>query len=219
MSSRVSCLIAALLFFLGTASAIARDYDVEVLIFERINNNAQHPGEENHNMSGLGIDSRLARIESLASDAIEYETEPVLIHLDQVTVNLKLAGYHILRTARWTQPGEVYQYSPLISLGIPEQTLPHAYIRIYKTSIIHADVDIQMTPSAFVSLAANSLLHSQDDATNVEITETDRPPPQYFISEKRRLKFREIHYLDHPNFGVILGVWPSEVKEDRNVYL
>lgn len=219
MSSRVYGLIAALLFFLGTTSAMARDYDVEVLIFERIHHDAQPLEEAPRNMSGRSMDNHLARIESLASDAVEYETEPGLVHLDPVIENLKLAGYHILRTARWTQPGEVYQHAPIVSLGIPEKTLPHAYIRIYKTATIHADVDIQMSPSSFVSLAENGRPPLQSGATNVEITETDRPLPHYFIAEKRRLKFKEIHYLDHPNFGVILGVWPAEVKEDRNVDL
>lgn len=217
MSSRVYCLTAVLLFFIGTPAVMARDYNVEVLIFERAENHAQPPEEAPPSMSGRGIDGHRARMESLALDAVEYETEPVLVHLEPVAVNLQLAGYPILQTARWTQPGTVYQHAPLVSLGLPETTLPHAYIRIYKTSVIHADVDIQMTPSAFVPLAEDDPPPAQNESPDAGVTETDRPSPQYFISEKRRLKFREIHYLDHPDFGVILGVWPPEAEEGGNV--
>ncbi len=212
-------LIASLLFFLGTGVATALDYDVEVLIFERVSPDTQPLEQEPPGMSERGMERHLSRIESLASDAVEYETEPDLVHLDPVAQNLKLAGYPILQAVRWTQPGNIYQYSPLISLGIPENPLVHAYIRIYKTSGIHADVDVQMTPSAFVPLVENSQpeLQPEPGAPGLEIMEKDPLPPQYFISERRNLKFREKHYLDHPEFGVILGVWPSEFKEDPNV--
>ena len=32
----------------------------------------------------------------------------------------------------------------------------------------------------------------------------------YFMDEQRKLKLNEIHYFDHPNFGVILTVKPLE---------
>ena len=34
--------------------------------------------------------------------------------------------------------------------------------------------------------------------------------PVYYLSEKRRVKFGEVHYFDHPRFGAIVGVWPAE---------
>ncbi len=225
----MNCLIASLLFFLWTSVAMALDYDVEVLIFERSNADTQPPEPEPPGMSEWGIERHLSRIaslasnaveiESLVSDALEHEAEPDLVHLDPVVRNLKLSGYPILQAVRWTQPGNIYQYSPLVSLGTPENTLLHAYIRIYKTSGIHADVDVRMTPSAFAPLVENDQSDLQPDpgVPGIEIVETDPLPPQYFISEKRRLKFEEVHYLDHPKFGVILGVWPAELKKDPNV--
>ena len=50
----MNCLIASLLFFLGTSVAMALDYDVEVLIFERSNADTQPPEPEPPGHVGMG---------------------------------------------------------------------------------------------------------------------------------------------------------------------
>ena len=37
--------------------------------------------------------------------------------------------------------------------------------------------------------------------------------PYYFLKERRRVKFREVHFLDHPKFGILLTVWPVKLPE------
>jgi hypothetical protein len=34
--------------------------------------------------------------------------------------------------------------------------------------------------------------------------------PAHFLKQKRRVKFKEIHYLDHPRFGLFITVWPVD---------
>ena len=106
------------------------------------------------------------------------------------------------------------------------------FVRIYTTALIHADLHLQLSP-----LPANPDLTDADSvvadaveyvvADTVEYTEenaaedADAPPaqPHYFIAEKRRLKFAQIHYFDHPLFGAILGVWEAEEADESDEHI
>ena len=106
------------------------------------------------------------------------------------------------------------------------------FVRIYTTTLIHADLHLQLSP-----LPANPDLTDADSviadaveyvvADTVEYTEenaaedADAPPaqPHYFIAEKRRLKFAQIHYFDHPLFGAILGVWEAEEADESDEHI
>ncbi len=49
---------------------------------------------------------------------------------------------------------------------------------------------------------------------NGELYATPEPlEERYFIDEQRKLKLNEIHYFDHPRFGVILSVKPLEDRQ------
>ena len=58
--------------------------------------------------------------------------------------------------------------------------LLQGFVRIQRGTYLHLLVDLEYTPGSVV----------------------------YRLKEKRRLKFNEIHYLDHPKFGVIAKVSP-----------
>ncbi len=198
----------------------ARDYAVELIVFERLEaaNDADNDADEIWDFSSQRVTGKLQKMQRLATKAIDYETSPALINLADIRNNLAAAGYGILHSAGWIQPAEVYQHAPLISFGAANSSLPYGFIRIYKTSLIFADVEVQYSPTrpevfvndntvtdanARADIDSNEHLIASD--TNLEFQQ-----PHFFISEKRRLKFKEIHYFDHPLFGVILSVWPSE---------
>ena len=210
-----------------TNVATARDYNVEVVIFERIEDRTSEnsqtssieaEGENSAISSSAEIDTvsnrmaaHIARINQLADASEEYETDPLLEHLRIINQNLSSSGYRVLKSARWTQPSEVFQNAPLVSLGVPDSSLPHAYIRVYRTSLIFADVDIQLSPSEdTLYLNTTSSISAQSGESG---SGQHQQSSKYFLSEKRRLKFKEIHYFDNPKFGVILGVWPDNSSE------
>ena len=85
-----------------------------------------------------------------------------------------------------------------------EQTPPTVtgFVRVYTTSLIHADLHLQLTPPMPDVAEASELSELS------ELSETEAEAQRYyFITEKRRLKFKQVHYFDHPMFGVILGIW------------
>ena len=122
------------------------------------------------------------------------------------------SDYRILHAAKWTQPAEIYQNAPLISFGVEDTSLPFGFVRVYKTSLIFADIDAQLSPITPEAITDSSFTVNIGDDVDADYPSFEFQQPNFYISEKRRLKFEEIHYFDHPRFGVIMGVWP--VAED-----
>jgi len=193
--------------------ALARDYQVEVVVFERTGSTDVE--SEVWDFSPENLAQHQSRIVNLSTKATEdFEFDPALTHLADVQRNLVDSGLRILRTANWIQPSAVYQNAPLGALGIENSTMPYGFIRVYRTSLIFGDVDLQISPldgqaasvlggATIGATAGSSLAAGEENPNN----------PHYFISEKRRVKFKEFHYFDHPRFGVIVSVWPSESEQ------
>jgi len=180
----------------------AWDYHVELIVFER--ELKQDAATEQWDFSSNRIAGNKLRIKELAK-TVNFDPKPrdQLIYLNRVKRALVLSGYQILKSTQWQQPARFYHKAPLVSLNSQNNNLVTVYIRVYKTSLIFADIDIQLSP--------DSILANQSDLLEPSIDQIEKSQrPYYFISEKRRLKFKEIHYIDHPHFGAILGVWPVE---------
>jgi len=182
------CLIAVALALAGGPVA-ARDYEVEIIVFDRLNRDAAV--HEQWNFSSARIAARLEQMEMLAARASTRQTSRQLAGLEAVRRRLVQSNYRILDTARWRQPAAFYPNAPLIPLGGPRSALAAGFVRVYRTSLIYADLHLQLSPPV-------------PDAQGAQAAW----PPHYFIAEKRRLKFKQIHYFDHPLFGAILRVWP-----------
>ena len=173
-----SSLVVFSILFSGVAAA--RDYQVELLVFERVNPGSN--AEEIWNPESNVVETRRRELAEMGQLASSTNTRPGVNRLKRVEENLKNAGYRVLAASRWVQPARVYQNAPVISIGSAGSSVT-GFLRVYKTSLIFADL----------------LLALRDPAEG----------PIYFIKDKRRLKFKEVHYFDHPKFGAILSVWPS----------
>ncbi len=186
-------------------TAQARDYEIEVIVFEQAGSRTEAEADsaeaEKWDFSDRKIANALQHIAALESGSDDFLIETALDRLDQARQQLSQAGHRIIRTASWIQPSAVYQYAPLISLGLADSSLT-GFIRVYKTSLIYADIDLQFSPES----ASSTTLPDWSSALSPS---PDNLPEHYFLSEKRRLKFKEVHYFDHPKFGAIVGIWPS----------
>ena len=201
---------AAMLFMLapGMAAATDEEYEVEIIVFERARDAAAFDngnGNGNHverwDFFSERFNRRVQRMQKLAGRVDEHKIVDRIYRMEKTRAALREAGHRIIDTASWRQKASLLQHAPLISLkaGAGARAVLDGFVRIYTTSLIYADIDMRL---AFTKPVAP------------EMRTTPRPgAPQYFISEKRRLKFDELHYFDHPVFGVLLGVWPVPVNE------
>lgn len=214
-------LISLLIYFVvGLGSAHARNYAVELIVFQRTNH--ENP-TDSVPVSQETIAQKRVHIDQLAAKSSRKQATNQLYKLAGIQKTLSSSGYRILRTARWVQGSHVYHRAPLMSIGRPGSALSAGFVRVYRTSLIFADIDLQLspltwspwttTPETSPPLQTPELLESteleQAGTISVNQPAAQKRQPYFFISEKRRLKFKEVHYFDHPEFGVILTVWPA----------
>ncbi len=176
-----------LFLFLGILAvsvAQARDYAVEILVFERTE--VSKDVEEQWNPGSNSQLSNLEKLQSLAGQTDDHPIGAETVQLARYRLELLNSGYRVLYTAGWQQPSEVYQNAPVVPVGTPDNRILGA-VRVYRTSLIFVDIALGLTDLVL-----------------------DADSPLYFINEKRRVKFKEVHYFDHPKFGVLLTVWPVE---------
>lgn len=196
-------------------SAVARRYAVELIVFERFD------GAENiAERWNVGANNQLKRQQQIV--ALSAQAEPLIPDgdVDQLAMvkdNLQQSGYRLLSAMRWTQPAKLYADASVWQLESADGRM-RGYLRIYKTSLIFADLMLALkgdiADSDLATIEANNTATSNRQISTIPVFNTRVPEitqaPDYFINEKRRLKFGQVHYFDHPKYGAILAVWPAE---------
>jgi hypothetical protein len=185
-------------------------YQVEIIIFEHLFHDAE--GEVSH--IGLKIPD-LSNTVQLSSDTGTGDSAFRLLPSSMY----KLGGvYSELRTSReykpilhlaWQQPQLTQSRSKYVHIRKDDGTVQQAdendalvkldgVIRIRSSQFLHADVDlfyfINELSESFISANAGTLDSSRIQAEFVELNET------------RRMKLNELHYFDHPVFGMLMRV-------------
>jgi hypothetical protein len=112
------------------------------------------------------------------------------------------AGYHILAHSRIiktpSSPFGATQYGLLSTL--PEfQSRLTAYFRLYTTGPFFLQSTILYRPGLKISPAAGL----SDLSQNLHARES------LAIQETRRIRFNQVHYLDHPSFGALIVLTPK----------
>jgi len=164
-----------------------------------------------------------------SDEAIPLRLSSDLLELKNIQLKLEEnPDFQILKTLSWQQSEADYQNSPLITTLSPHMM---GVIRVYAPNLLYAAVNLTYVPDEILpkSLAQNSAEGITELAAttapvpgspeiapgydNTPTIETVARPPlaaRYFIDEQRKLRLNEIHYFDHPRFGVILSVKPIE---------
>ncbi len=186
-----------LLIFLFNNSAFAANwYRVELLLFEHLDSNTGgEVWDTNRELPDLersielidavpGDEEGLIAFQKLASSQKQ---------LSGVFTALKVSRQYrpILHTA-WQQPGMRGRNARRVRItaGDEFQTKVDGSVRIRSSQYLHVDVDLVYFINAFADLDANTETMSQFTR----------------LIETRKIKLNEMHYFDHPLFGVVLRV-------------
>lgn len=197
------------IFFFGLLAwmcvpALAVDfYDVEILVFRQLD--SQGDDEEldvptiRHLELNLELQDLLHRTSTIP---LEPAIEGYLTHPAQRIVNNR--DYKILFHGRWSQTTSDRKVAPYIRIDLPAIRRSHTLtgvLRLFSTDLLYVDTFLRYRPAEQQATNQNSAPAEQ----NLQ--------PYYFLKERRRVKFREVHFLDHPKFGVLLTVWPVKLPE------
>lgn len=140
-------------------------------------------------------------------------------------------GYEPLLHVAWQQPGYDPQTARPLDLSrlaqLPERLQGEA--RLYRSRFLHLQLDLELWSEPGRALTAAETATTEPlfpDRGRQSAGEPDRGRPDagepldalepdvYRLSERRKLRSGELHYYDHPRYGVLAKVTPVEVEEE-----
>jgi hypothetical protein len=178
----------------------ARLYDVEVIVFS--NQAGVNDGEQ---MSTPAVDA--VRPAGVFPENRFTELAPGFYTMGNIRGGLSAAsGYNVLFHRAWRQQAYDRAHAvdyPVHSFADNGRDSIEGTIRLIKERYLHLDMDL--------------LLMAADSGSPVLYSDGPGSVPAFRLSEKRRVRSHEIHYFDHPNFGVIARVTPYNPPEEPAV--
>jgi hypothetical protein len=186
------CALLLALLASTAAAAAPQLYDVEVIVFTR-----DAPGGDGELAAGTaapgqGHDAYVpGEFTELSSGAYR---------LNNIRGGLSAArGYHVLLHRAWRQPG--LDRAQAVDYPVHAQTGSGSIdgtVTLILERYLHLDVDLRLVTAG----GGASALYPAASGR-----------PAYRLTEKRRIRSNQLHYFDHPRFGVIARVTPYESPE------
>jgi len=178
-------------------------YDVEILVFRQLDSQGDDEELDVPNIRHLELNLELHDLlDRTSAIPLEPAIEGYLSHPGQRIGNSR--DYEILFHGRWSQTTSDRQGAPYIRIDLPAVGRSPTLIgvlRLFATDLLYVDAFLRYRPT-----------EQQANKQIVKSTEGNTQP-YYFLKERRRVKFREVHFLDHPKFGILLTVWPVKLPE------
>ena len=120
-------------------------------------------------------------------------------------------------------------YEPTLSSRIrvardPSRAALDGTLRVHRARYLHVKADLlyyrPLDTDASAPIPSGNdadaapVLDSPDTALIEQLlAEEDATPRLFRLTESRRMRSRELHYLDHPLFGMLVEAWPLELPE------
>lgn len=111
----------------------------------------------------------------------------------------------------------------------PTQPALDGTVRVHRARYLHVEADLLYyrpvdgaienpahggASGAPQATSSAPLADSPDTAFIEQLLAEDQALPRLFrLNERRRMRSRELHYLDHPMFGILVEAWPLELPE------
>jgi hypothetical protein len=193
-------------------------YEVEIIVFANLDFD---PGEEHFEQAddlaggaanGLreapvfddsNLGTSAPRVDPLAA----LQPDPLRIRLlrpDELKLGSEyrrlqaLAGYRPLVHAGWVQPGLPEADAEPFDLGMLGILNPHGTVRVHLGRFLHIALDL--TYQSGEPIAAGQA--ANDGLGELALR------PRYRLAATRSARSNELHYFDHPAFGVLVRVTP-----------
>ena len=221
--------ILATLLFITSLSVIAESwYQVEIIIFDRINPNINEEKWSNEDPIIIPY-----IIELSPHEETEIEQEPIPYMIMDEKSNRMNGVYRVLRLSSeyrplmhlsWQQPATKRQQSRYIhimkddseeeisSIDNQEDLIEPEFIEDFKNPNKIIDGSIRIRSGFFLHVDLNLYYYRDlfvEDTIIKEDTEFSETKSEKLIiglKESRKIKLNEIHYFDNPLYGVILQV-------------
>jgi hypothetical protein len=116
-----------------------------------------------------------------------------------------LSAYHPLVHAGWVLPGLPEEQSVAFDLGSLGVTNPRGTVRVYLSRFLHVSLDL-----TYQDGADSAVPTSDGELKEISLA------PRYRLVTQRQVRSGELHYFDHPAFGVLVKITPVPVETDTS---
>lgn len=207
-------LAAVLIGVIAATPGFAIDYDVEIIIFEHARNTSV----------GSSKTMLLPVVRDAKSIPQQVEPNSPIQPLPQLRLQAEADrinqsdNYRLIYHGGWRQPDYDQETAPYmrIAMGEPvnmlvERGTPESlYLQGYKTPPIDADTPLSQARSATIyggiKVWVGRFLHF-----DTLLSYTPRGSTQSFaMQQDRRMRSRQLHYLDNPRLGIITKIFPVD---------
>ena len=208
MQSLMKKIIILLALSLSGVSAHAAGYQVEIIIFENL-----RPATDGEiSQTALAYPDYSGSIDLTGDTGTGNPFKllsPGFYKLGGIYNQLKASGrYRPMLQMAWSQPalyGDNARSVHIIKAASGDtehtETTPiriDGTIRVRASQFLHADVDLLY----FIDTRQQSAIHAAADAA----TPAAAQPAYSRLRESRRMKLNELHYFDHPLFGMLMHI-------------
>jgi hypothetical protein len=114
-------------------------------------------------------------------------------------------AYAPLLHGGWVQPGLPEDEAQPFDLAMLGATNPVGSIRVYLSRFLHVNLDLSYRDTAAAAAPADPAAFA-NELTELPMT------PRYHLEGDRTTRSGELHYFDHPAFGVLIKVTPIRVQ-------
>ncbi|BCN93315.1 hypothetical protein THMIRHAM_11000 [Thiomicrorhabdus immobilis] len=119
---------------------------------------------------------------------------------------LNKKGYRVLFHQAWSQMAYANKNAPTVLIENDQKVGSNLIgtVRLYKTRFAHVDFDLE-----FERRIPTKIM--DEFAQNQNLSNGEHPTHWRFnLKESRKIKPGELHYIDHPLFGILVKVEPNE---------
>lgn len=146
---------------------------------------------------------------SNTTSVFNYKQRPLWINKANKSLNraasaLNKKGYRILFHKAWTQLAYPNKrgHQVLVEGSNPYGSSMLGTIRLYKTRFAHVDFNLE-----FSRLIPGKIKEKFAQSQNLDLG-TLPNSWRFSLKESRKIRAKELHYIDHPLFGVLVKVTP-----------
>jgi len=197
------------LLLLFSNLAHAKWYQVEMVVFEHLV--ADNSGEL-WNTDGVPDYSASVELVTEPEGPNAFKRLPASRYkLGGVNKNLKLSSdYRPVHHVAWQQQELTKSRAKKVHIKNPEAKI-NGTVNLRGGHLLHLDLDISyfvdLYTESVTSFTEENLSVAGEDVEEIEIDEEIIMSGTYAqMKETRRIKLNELHYFDHPLFGVIMRV-------------
>jgi hypothetical protein len=132
---------------------------------------------------------------------------PEEYQLDAAYKTLKrIPAYVPLLHGGWVQPGLPDAETQPVDLALLGSSNPTGTVRVYLSRFLHVELD--MTYRGAPGGAPATDLDAPDTLHELSLA------PRYRLQTQRQVRSGELHYFDHPAFGVLVTITPAPVQPE-----